>query len=587
MPNYIYRSLLSISSYKMSIVGFCLLMTGFLTLQGQTLQIIDPPTGNWTSFQAGDPYVTYSYDASIGQLKKSKIIYGNINHGGGSTHSSWGELIPYYFRIDGNSQPIVLYADSGQYTNMRTGQSISELTNVVIPDNADNLFIAAGKFTMYIDEDCAPEYSYYGGAVKFKKEKLGSVITIAEWDSACHPCAVCDESGLVHIVWEEYTLSANNLSYSSNIFYTTISDTTIGGKIFIGKGFYPEIKLGNDNKLHVLWYEADSMSQSLTYSAKHATIASSTLSSPDHLCDFSVQSGISCGHLSVERFIPPIHWSVSRNGEVQFVWQDSGKIGVGRMANGNVNIVKSPAYRDTVTYLSLPAPAFLFTPDGTIKLSWIANQQIHFASSSSNDIFASIQTRSIPIDAYDETLPVYTTFVSVLDTSNMVVSFFITQNPDYQNAIYVLRNNSANTPFVKILNGYKISPSIMIDQTDMVWCIVSGDKPSVLTFSLNDPVLLVNNAPNYQPPSTFSLSQNYPNPFNPVTKITFSLPRSAFTTLKIFDVLGHQIATLISNQLTAGSHSVNWDATNSPSGVYFCRLQSGNSAQTKKLVLVK
>jgi hypothetical protein len=229
----------------------------------------------------------------------------------------------------------------------------------------------------------------------------------------------------------------------------------------------------------------------------------------------------------------------------------------------------------------------LFTPDGTIKLSWIANQEIHFASSSSNDIFSSIQTRSIPIDAYDETLPVYTTFVSVLDTSNMVVSFFITQNSDYQNAIYVLRDNLANTPFVKILNGHKIFPSIMIDQMDMVWCVVSGDKPSVLTFSLNDPVLLVNNAPNHQPPSTFSLSQNYPNPFNPVTRITFSLPRAAFTTLKIFDVLGHQISTLISNQLAAGSYSVNWDATNSPSGVYFCRLQSGNSAQTKKLVSVK
>ena len=586
MTNYIYRSLLSIASHKMSIAWFCLFI-GFLTLQGQTLQFIDPPAGNWTSFQAGDPYVTYSYDASIGQLNKSKIIHGNLNHGGGSTHSSWGELIPYFFRIDGNSQPIVFYADSGAYTNMSYGQRVSEFTNVLIPDNADNLFVATSNFTMYIDETCAAQYTYNGAAIILKKEKLGSIASMAEWDSACHPSAVCDKTGLIHIVWEEYTLLDNNGSYSSHIFYTTISDTSIGEKIFVGKGFYPEIKLGNDDNLHILWYEADSMSRSLTYSAKHATIASSTLSSPDHLCDFSVQSGISCSNFVVARFIPPIHWSVSRNGEVQFVWQDSGKIGVGRLTNGKVNIVKSQAYRDTVSYLSLPAPAFLFTPDGTIKLSWIANQEIHFASSSSNDIFSSIQTRSIPIDAYDETLPVYTTFVSVLDTSNMVVSFFITQNSDYQNAIYVLRDNLANTPFVKILNGHKIFPSIMIDQMDMVWCVVSGDKPSVLTFSLNDPVLLVNNAPNHQPPSTLSLSQNYPNPFNPVTRITFSLPRAAFTTLKIFDVLGHQISTLISNQLAAGSYSVNWDATNSPSGVYFCRLQSGNSAQTKKLVSVK
>ncbi len=88
-------------------------------------------------------------------------------------------------------------------------------------------------------------------------------------------------------------------------------------------------------------------------------------------------------------------------------------------------------------------------------------------------------------------------------------------------------------------------------------------------------------------PNQLFLSQNYPNPFNPSTTISFSVPTTAFTTLKIFDELGREIAVLIDKELSAGEHSIEFNAKNLPSGVYIYRLQSGNFNAGKKLLLLK
>ncbi len=90
-----------------------------------------------------------------------------------------------------------------------------------------------------------------------------------------------------------------------------------------------------------------------------------------------------------------------------------------------------------------------------------------------------------------------------------------------------------------------------------------------------------------QPPGAFLLQQNYPNPFNPSTVISYRLPVSADVTLKVFDVLGREVETLIQEHQSAGVHSVRFNASNLPSGVYLYRLQAGNYSDTKKLLLLK
>jgi hypothetical protein len=88
-------------------------------------------------------------------------------------------------------------------------------------------------------------------------------------------------------------------------------------------------------------------------------------------------------------------------------------------------------------------------------------------------------------------------------------------------------------------------------------------------------------------PTKYALFQNYPNPFNPSTTIEFALPHAGFVTLKVFNVLGKEVATLMAGEHAAGTFKATWDASGLPSGVYFYRLTAGEYFQTQKMVLMK
>ncbi len=88
-------------------------------------------------------------------------------------------------------------------------------------------------------------------------------------------------------------------------------------------------------------------------------------------------------------------------------------------------------------------------------------------------------------------------------------------------------------------------------------------------------------------PAEYSLSQNYPNPFNPVTTINYSIPKSGFVSLKVFDLLGKEVATLVNGNAPAGNYSVEFHSGNLASGLYFYKMNSGNFSETKKLIITK
>jgi hypothetical protein len=88
-------------------------------------------------------------------------------------------------------------------------------------------------------------------------------------------------------------------------------------------------------------------------------------------------------------------------------------------------------------------------------------------------------------------------------------------------------------------------------------------------------------------PASFVLEQNYPNPFNPSTTIKFQMPSKGFVTLKIYDIIGREVATLVDGFQEAGPHDVKFDASNLPSGVYLYRITTGTYVAAKKLVLIK
>jgi hypothetical protein len=119
-----------------------------------------------------------------------------------------------------------------------------------------------------------------------------------------------------------------------------------------------------------------------------------------------------------------------------------------------------------------------------------------------------------------------------------------------------------------------------------IWTKLAGSSLSIWTAMVNEPLTGVeNNFTNI--PSKYELSQNYPNPFNPVTSIKYQLPEAGYTILKVYDVLGNEISTLVDGKKKAGNYEVHFEGQNISSGVYYYKLTSGNYSDTKKMILVK
>ncbi|MBS1552348.1 MAG: T9SS type A sorting domain-containing protein [Bacteroidetes bacterium] len=102
-----------------------------------------------------------------------------------------------------------------------------------------------------------------------------------------------------------------------------------------------------------------------------------------------------------------------------------------------------------------------------------------------------------------------------------------------------------------------------------------------------DPITGIVSQSGTQTPNVYALSQNYPNPFNPVTKIDFSIPKSGLVTLKVFDILGKEIATLVNEKLSAGKYETDFNASKLSSGTYYYRIETGDYVETKKMLLIK
>jgi hypothetical protein len=167
-------------------------------------------------------------------------------------------------------------------------------------------------------------------------------------------------------------------------------------------------------------------------------------------------------------------------------------------------------------------------------------------------------------------------------------------NTDTNGTLRIIRVGSTVT-------GYFNSNSVFSDaynQLDVVHISFSlqnngtTDSTSVIfdNFSLSADSIVFNPTGITNPSqkiTSFELRQNFPNPFNPSTAIEFSLPQAEFVTLRIYNLLGEEVSTLVSERLTAGKHSYDWDAGNHASGVFLYKLQAGDYVGVKKMILMK
>lgn len=149
-------------------------------------------------------------------------------------------------------------------------------------------------------------------------------------------------------------------------------------------------------------------------------------------------------------------------------------------------------------------------------------------------------------------------------------------------AQHISIQNSSAAPTA---NNFTYPQSIFVDsESGHIW-VTDFDNHRVMRFDVSgltsvdeNPAIL---------PQRYHLDQNYPNPFNPETQIRFTLQVSGFTTIKIFDLLGKEVATLVHQIEEAGVHTVSFNAARLPSGIYFYTLRSGSFSETKRMVFIK
>lgn len=169
----------------------------------------------------------------------------------------------------------------------------------------------------------------------------------------------------------------------------------------------------------------------------------------------------------------------------------------------------------------------------------------------------------------------YDLALKITQSSNSNPSFFTMP-------IQIKVNSSTGDTIITVFNNAQVQN----------FNITVANEPISITVDPNNWILKTINSvvvgiEDEMQPQTFSLEQNYPNPFNPVTKIKFTLASNEYTTLKVYDIIGKEISTLVNNQMEKGHYEINFDASNLPSGVYFYTLNAGGYKETRKMILMR
>jgi hypothetical protein len=227
---------------------------------------------------------------------------------------------------------------------------------------------------------------------------------------------------------------------------------------------------------------------------------------------------------------------------------------------------------------------------------------MNFASTPGvRDTILYIKNKTVTFQGHPLTLIIYVTTTRLPDTSITVPAGTFLATP-FQDTLFVNLPKSVpplghvEVPLFQLVYTWYISkghwlvkelqPSTYYPlNNDTLYNVAKTQLPGFVRLLESASITSVPDNPTI--PREFTLEQNFPNPFNPATDLRFTIADLRFVTLKVFDVLGQEVATLVNKRLSPGSYDVTFDARSLPSGVYFYQLSAGGVVQTKKMILEK
>lgn len=230
------------------------------------------------------------------------------------------------------------------------------------------------------------------------------------------------------------------------------------------------------------------------------------------------------------------------------------------------------------------------TPDGSTLISW-SGKKNGLWSIFRTLILNSDSLITTTITAADADVAAGSSVaIACNDEGESVIAF------EGKNISYLQRFNSQGAAigsFIPLMKeaGTAFYPAVALwhDKIHAVWTEYASAKNSVWyqVFDFNNPFNAVDNSSDKNNLTRFELSQNYPNPFNPTTTIQYTVTAYGSVNVAVYNVLGKKVATLVNEVKTPGTYSVNFNATDLPSGIYFYKIVSGSFSSTRKMMLVK
>ncbi len=193
-----------------------------------------------------------------------------------------------------------------------------------------------------------------------------------------------------------------------------------------------------------------------------------------------------------------------------------------------------------------------------------------------------------PVDTFPYllTIPYTSSYTALVDSFYLDVEHFRSDTLVQTKNFNLTKSNPSHlTLYLDGLQaGDKIKLRATITDTSIYNNVDHYPKTGWVVMNILPPILNVENG---NLPLYYELSQNYPNPFNPITRIRYQIPESAFVSIKIYDVLGNEIAELVKEEMITGAYEIDFDGSELTSGIYYYRITAGDFSQTKKMILLK